>query len=95
MLSAMRGQTSVWLLTAGLAAIVGLADFGALAQERTSGAPRERLNVVVAIADDWSWPHTGVDGDPAVRTLASTARSPRHVDVDDRRSARGERRRSV
>lgn len=26
------------------------------------------LNVVVAIADDWSWPHAGADGDPAVRT---------------------------
>ncbi len=26
------------------------------------------MNVVLAIADDWSWPHAGVGGDPAVRT---------------------------
>lgn len=30
--------------------------------------PVPSLNVVVAMADDWSWPHAGVDGDPVVRT---------------------------
>jgi N-sulfoglucosamine sulfohydrolase len=27
-----------------------------------------RPNILVAIADDWSWPHAGAYGDPAVRT---------------------------
>ncbi len=36
-------------------------------EARQAAAPA-RLNVVVAIADDWSWPHSGADGDPVVRT---------------------------
>lgn len=31
-------------------------------------APAARPNIVLAIADDWSFPHAGVYGDPAVRT---------------------------
>lgn len=31
-------------------------------------APDERPNVLLAIADDWSWPHAGAYGDPAVKT---------------------------
>ncbi len=30
----------------------------------------ERPNIVVAIADDWSWPHASAYGDPAVKTPA-------------------------
>ncbi len=41
---------------------------------------RAPLNVVVAIADDWSWSHAGADGDPSVRTP-----------VFDRLAARGVR----
>ncbi|WP_110174797.1 sulfatase [Luteitalea pratensis] len=64
----MREQISLRLLSAGLAGALAVAEPGTLAQERSSGAARAPLNVVVAIADDWSWPHTGADGDPAART---------------------------
>jgi N-sulfoglucosamine sulfohydrolase len=37
---------------------VGAADAGS----------RPRPNVLLAIADDWSWPHAGAYGDPVVRT---------------------------
>lgn len=49
--------------------VVGLAvaDLSPMAQESRPGAVGSRLNVVVAIADDWSWPHAGADG-AAVRT---------------------------
>jgi arylsulfatase A-like enzyme len=30
--------------------------------------PRARPNILLAIADDWSWPHAGVYGDPTVKT---------------------------
>ncbi|MEM9381927.1 MAG: sulfatase [Planctomycetota bacterium] len=35
---------------------------------------RDRLpNIVLAIADDWGWPHAGAYGDPAIRTPAFDA----------------------
>lgn len=30
--------------------------------------PAERPNILLAIADDWAWPHAGAYGDPAART---------------------------
>lgn len=52
------------------AAVVALSVLGGAATPTTTQAPAapRPLNVVVAIADDWSWPHTGADGDAAVRT---------------------------
>lgn len=35
---------------------------------RPQPAPGRRPNVVLAIADDWSFPHAGIYGDPTVRT---------------------------
>jgi arylsulfatase A-like enzyme len=58
-----------------LAAIVGLAAIltGSAAADRrgqASGQPAavKRPNIVFAIADDWSFPHAGVYGDPTVST---------------------------
>ncbi len=70
MLSRMRRQR--YLSAAGVAfAVIGIillrAQTPAQGQEAV-GAARPALNVVVAIADDWSWSHAGADGDPAVRT---------------------------
>lgn len=33
-----------------------------------SGRMKQQPNIVLAIADDWSWPHAGVYGDPVART---------------------------
>ena len=33
-------------------------------------SPPRRPNILLAIADDWSWPHAGAYGDPAVKTPA-------------------------
>jgi N-sulfoglucosamine sulfohydrolase len=69
MLSRMRRQTCLRLLVAACAtACLALDDPATLAREQAPDAARTRLNVVVAIADDWSWPHAGADGDPVVRT---------------------------
>jgi arylsulfatase A-like enzyme len=69
MLSRMCRQTS-WTLLGAAVIAVGLAarqpEHALQAQAQTSGPPA--FNVVVAIADDWSWPHAGADGDPVVRT---------------------------
>ena len=35
---------------------------------RAQPAPARRPNIVLAIADDWSFPHAGIYGDPTVRT---------------------------
>lgn len=34
----------------------------------TPAATSERPNILLAIADDWGWPHAGVYGDPVVKT---------------------------
>ncbi len=69
MLSRMRGQTCRRLLVAaGFMTCLALGDPVTLAGGQAADAARSRLNVVVAIADDWSWPHAGADGDPIVRT---------------------------
>lgn len=56
-----------WFSWATLAALPVSVWVGLAASTTAPGAPPP-LNVVVAIADDWSWPHAGVDGDRAVRT---------------------------
>lgn len=48
-----RGLTRRTLLAAGPAVLT---------------APRRRPNILLAIADDWSWPHNSAAGDPVVRT---------------------------
>jgi len=35
-----------------------------------SRAPDPRPNLLLCVADDWSWPHAGAYGDPVVRTPA-------------------------
>src|SRR4051794_33900754 len=35
-----------------------------------AGGDEARPNIVLAIADDWSWPHAGVYGDKVVKTPA-------------------------
>ena len=71
MLSRMS-RRRLWAVTAACAAAVagGLLSGPRLGAE--AGAPLQAPanrppNIVVAIADDWSWPHSGVDGDPVVR----------------------------
>ena len=56
-----RGLASLALVALGLLC---------LATERpaTADEPTPRPNIVVAIADDWSWPHAGVYGDKVVKT---------------------------
>ncbi len=39
------------------------------AQKQTNAAkPNDRPNIVFLMADDWSWPHAGILGDPVVKT---------------------------
>ena len=56
---------AAWLV---LAVSFGTADDGRRATSQP--APARRPNVLLAIADDWSFPHAGVYGDPVVRTPA-------------------------
>jgi arylsulfatase A-like enzyme len=49
--------------TAGLVALLTGASAPAAEVARD-----ERPNILLAIADDWSWPHAGAYGDPVVRT---------------------------
>lgn len=69
MLSRMFRQRS-WLraVTAVVAAWLATANPERDLQAQVPAPGRAPLNVVVAIADDWSWSHAGADGDPSVRT---------------------------
>jgi arylsulfatase A-like enzyme len=52
----------------GLAALL-IASLAGLAAEPSPGTPDgTRPNILLAIADDWSWPHAGVYGDRTVAT---------------------------
>ena len=41
---------------------------GLTAQEQGSQAKDDRPNILLAMADDWGWPHAGAYGDPVVKT---------------------------
>jgi arylsulfatase A-like enzyme len=41
---------------------------GSATAAETTPARGERPNILVAMADDWGWPHAGAYGDPVVRT---------------------------
>ena len=41
---------------------------GGLTTGAAPAAEADRPNILFALADDWSWPHAGVYGDPVVRT---------------------------
>jgi arylsulfatase A-like enzyme len=45
-----------------------LALAGGAAPLATASATDEQPNILLAIADDWGWPHAGVYGDPVVQT---------------------------
>jgi uncharacterized sulfatase len=52
---------------------VGFGAVGALMAARSvraqqATAKRKRPNILFCIADDWSWPHSSIGGDPVVRT---------------------------
>ena len=47
---------------------VGLTAAAAEAQTPTKQPPKKRPNILIVIADDWSWPHAGVYGDKVVKT---------------------------
>jgi N-sulfoglucosamine sulfohydrolase len=73
MLSRMARRRLCIVTAACAAAVAGsllsravlLATGAASLQAPPAGRPP---NIVVAIADDWSWPHAGIEGDPVVRT---------------------------
>lgn len=48
----------------------GLASLGCQNSHRwfRSGTVKERPNILFALADDWSWPHTSIAGDRVVKT---------------------------
>ena len=54
--------TALLIATLGLNARTSAAPGG-----RSQAAPK-RPNILLAIADDWSWPHAGALGDPTVKT---------------------------
>jgi N-sulfoglucosamine sulfohydrolase len=49
-------------------ALLALAPLGLLGGTMPGKAAEARPNIVIAIADDWSWPHAGAYGDTVVRT---------------------------
>jgi arylsulfatase A-like enzyme len=54
---------------AGESGLVLVAGETRVSPESGAAAPREaRPNILLAIADDWGWPHAGAYGDPVVRT---------------------------
>jgi len=55
-----------WLCRTGLALGSGLLAMGRGAAD----PPPKRPNILLIIADDWSWPHAGAYGDPVVQTPA-------------------------
>ena len=59
-----HGRVSIPVLTRALAVTLGLI----LAAKAPAADPAPRPNVVVLIADDWSFPHAGVYGDKVVKT---------------------------
>ena len=56
----MRPRRSLWALSA-FCAVLPLA---------ATTAAADRPNILVAIADDWGWPHACAYGDPVVQTPA-------------------------
>src|SRR4030042_396824 len=49
--------------------LLALTGGAGLALSEGTAAPRDaRPNILLAIADDWGWPHAGAYGDPAGRT---------------------------
>jgi len=55
------------LLATTLLAPAVLAGCRSIGAERTAGAA-VRPNLLLLLADDWSWPHAGILGDPVVKT---------------------------
>jgi arylsulfatase A-like enzyme len=49
----------------GAASVLTGSRFAGAQQERR---PPKRPNILFCIADDWSWPHAGIGGDPVVKT---------------------------
>lgn len=61
-------MSRVLMAAAVVAAVLATPQPGRDLRAQAPAAPGAPFNVVVAIADDWSWSHAGVNGDPAVRT---------------------------
>jgi arylsulfatase A-like enzyme len=47
---------------------IGAAVCLSIALSSSAQSPPRRPNILLAIADDWSWPHAGAYGDPTVKT---------------------------
>jgi N-sulfoglucosamine sulfohydrolase len=57
-----------FLKTTGLGAVsLALTGCCRLSAQEAAG-PKQRPNILLCIADDWSWPHASIAGDPVVRT---------------------------
>lgn len=51
-----------------LASVLGLGSSACAQTPAPTPPPPTRPNVLLAVADDWGWPHAGTLGDPTVRT---------------------------
>lgn len=60
----MRRRKALTYLGAGAVCAAGAGSCGFLGGRHRDGRP----NIVVILADDWSWPHAGIAGDRTVRT---------------------------
>lgn len=49
-------------------AVLLVAAIGTVAAAGADANPPQRPNILVVMADDWSWPHAGALGDPVVKT---------------------------
>src|SRR5689334_8421804 len=56
------------LPAARLLILVGTLAAWVVATRQVAAAPDARPNILLAIADNWAWPHAGALGDPTART---------------------------
>src|ERR671924_1865181 len=55
-------------MKSAIVAFVALLGFGTVSSVREQRATRKQPNILLAVADDWSFPHAGIYGDRTVST---------------------------
>jgi N-sulfoglucosamine sulfohydrolase len=63
------GRATGFAISIGLLAML-FPSITSLAAEKQAPGKVSRPNILFCLADDWSWPHAGVYGDPVVKTPA-------------------------